>query len=67
MFNLMLLLILDPLSSIGRNICVAIGHIITVQIGQMATHRLGIRYNQNDRPALPMPVLTFSLYAVLIK
>jgi hypothetical protein len=66
MFNFMLLSVLNPLSSIATNISITIGHIIAVQIGQEVTHRLGILYNQYDQPALPLSVITFSIYAFLL-
>jgi hypothetical protein len=66
MFNFMLLLILNPLFSIAANICITIGHIIAVQIGQEITHRLGILYNQYEQPGLPLSVITFSIYTMLL-
>jgi hypothetical protein len=65
-FNFMLLLVLNPLSSIAANICITIGHIIAVQIGQQITHRLAILYNQCGPPALPLSLITFSIYAMLL-
>jgi hypothetical protein len=66
MFNFMLLLVLNPLSSIITNTCIAIGYIIAVQIGQVITHQLGILYNQYNQPGLPLPVITVSIYAILL-
>ncbi len=66
MFNVMLLFVLNPLLSIIANICIAIGHVIAIQIGQRITHRLGIRYNQYSQPGLPLPAITFSIYAMLL-
>jgi hypothetical protein len=65
-FNLMLLLILSPVSSMTTKIYITIGHIIAIQIGQEATDRLGRFYNQCLQPALPLPVIFFSLYAILL-
>jgi hypothetical protein len=65
-FNLMLLLILSPVSSMTTKIYITIGHIIAIQIGQEATDRLGRFYNQYLQPALPLPVIFFSLYAILL-
>ena len=65
-FNLMLLTVLPSLSSMTTKVCVTIGHIIAVQIGQEATFQLGCLYNQCTQPALPLPVVAVSIYAILL-
>ncbi len=62
----MLLLILSPVSSMTIKVYITIGHIIAIQIGQEATHRFGRFYNYYIQPALPLPVIFFSLYAILL-
>ena len=66
-YNLMLLCVLPPLSSLEVQIYVLIGHIIAVQIGQEATHQLGRLFKQWDQPALPLPVMVVTLYAVVLQ
>lgn len=66
-FNLMLLSVLPPLSSMKIQICVVIGHIIAVQIGHEVTHQLGRLCNQWIQPAVPVPVISVSLYAILLQ
>ncbi len=66
MFNIMLLFVLNPLLSIIANICITIAHVIAIQIGQRITYLLGIRYNQCSQPGLPLPAITFSIYAMLL-
>ena len=65
-FNLMLLTVLPPLSSLTVQIYVLIGHIIAVQIGQEATYQLGRLVKQWEQPAAPLPVVVVSLYCILI-
>ncbi|CAF1413848.1 unnamed protein product [Rotaria magnacalcarata] len=65
-FNLMLLLIVPSGSSMTTKVCIAIGHIIAIQIGQIATSWFGCYFNQYLLPALPLPVVCFSLYAILL-
>ncbi|CAF3513389.1 unnamed protein product [Rotaria socialis] len=65
-FNLMLLLIVPSGSSMITKVCIAIGHIIAIQIGQIATSWFGCYFNQYLLPALPLPVACFSLYAILL-
>ncbi|CAF3351740.1 unnamed protein product [Rotaria socialis] len=64
--NLMLLLILPPVSSMATKVYVAIGHIIAIQIGQKRTSRFGCSFNQYLLSALPLPVFFSSLYAILL-
>lgn len=66
MFNFMLLLVLNPLLSLRTNIFIFLGHIIAVHIGQEGTRQLGIIYQQSIQPALPLPVITFSTYALFL-
>ncbi|UJR17919.1 hypothetical protein I4U23_004818 [Adineta vaga] len=65
--NLMLLSIVPSLSSITVQICVFIGHVIAVQIGQEATYQLGRLFQQLDQPAAPLPAIMVSLYSIILK
>ncbi len=65
-FNHMLLLVLSSASSITTKAYITIGHIIAIQIGQEVAFRLGSFYNQYTLPAVPLPVIFFSLYAILL-
>lgn len=66
MFNFMLLLVLNPSSSLRTNLFILLGHIIAVHIGHEGTRQLGIIYQQSTQPALPLSVITFSTYALLL-
>jgi hypothetical protein len=66
-YNLMVLFILPPLSSIETKICIGIGCIIFIQIDYMLTIWMDLFKNQlNSKPALPLPIVAFSLYAILL-
>ncbi|CAF3580373.1 unnamed protein product [Rotaria sordida] len=65
-FNLMLLNILSPLSSMTINMCITIGYIIAVQIGQEGTARIGYFCNQSKQPALPLPIVSVLIYSFLL-
>ncbi|CAF1373583.1 unnamed protein product [Rotaria sordida] len=66
-YNLMMLFVLSPLSLIIDQIYVAIGAIISVQIGYMAMKWTPTFWNKNKSlPALPLPIIAYSAYAILI-
>jgi hypothetical protein len=65
-YNLMLLRILPPLSSMATKVCITICHIIAKQIGLDATDRLECLCNQETRLALPLPVVAVTMYAFLL-
>ena len=46
--------------------CVAIGHIITIQIGKAAARELATDYGYQSWPALPLPIVAVSLYALVL-
>ena len=62
-YNLMLLWILPPSSSITTQACVAIGHIIAIQIGKALARELATLNDCGGCPALPLPIVAVSLYA----
>lgn len=66
MFNLMLLTILPCASSMTMKVCVTTGHIIAVHIGQEATRQLGHLYDRKRQPALPLPAVAVSIYAIIL-
>jgi hypothetical protein len=65
-YNLLLLWILPPLSSITIQMLVLFVLSITVQIGLMFTHFIGSRWKVYRRPALPLPVMFISTYALIV-
>jgi hypothetical protein len=65
-YNVMLLIVLPPLSSVIIKVLVTIGYIIIVQIGCWITFRLGLLYNQDSLPGVPLPVAVVSMYAVIL-
>ena len=65
-YNLMLLWILPPLSSVTTQACVAIGHIITFQIGETIAAELATLHGCGSCPALPLPIVAVSFYASVL-
>lgn len=65
-FNFMLLLLLNRSLSMLTNIYIAIGHIISMQIGHALTSRLGRLYKLYGPPGLPLPVIIYSMYNILL-
>ncbi len=66
-YNLMVLFILSPLLSMINQIYVAIGAIVSVQIGYMVMNWISVFRNKNNiLPAIPLPVIFYSAYAILI-
>jgi hypothetical protein len=66
-YNLMLLFVLPPLLPMTTKIFVAVGGIISVQVGYMATIWIAAIWRvKNGTPALPLPVITYSIYAILV-
>ncbi|CAF0789846.1 unnamed protein product [Rotaria sordida] len=66
-YNPMMLFLLSPLALMINKICVAIGAIISIQIGYMATNWTRIFWNKNKAlPALPLLIIAYSAYAILI-
>jgi len=66
-YNLMVLFLLSPLPPMTSKICVAIGGIICIQVGYMATIWIAALWNvENSVPGIPLPVVTYSIYAVFV-
>jgi hypothetical protein len=66
-YNLMVLLVLPPLLPMTTKIYVAIGGIISVQVGFMATIWIATCWNVLSAvPAVPLPVITCSIYTILV-
>jgi hypothetical protein len=65
-FNTMILLILQPEWSLTIRMLVVFGCIISIQVG----HRGSIFFQQlwslNFSPAIPCPVITFSMYTIIL-
>jgi hypothetical protein len=67
-FTLMILFLLQPEWSITTKIFVVIGCIISIQVGKCGTSRLIQiwQLSHAPAPALPFPVVTFSLYTIIL-
>ena len=66
-YNLMVLFILSPSLSMTNQIYMTIGTIVSVQIGYMTMNWTSIFRNKNNiQPALPLPIMFYSTYAILI-
>ena len=65
-YNLMLLSILPTLSSMITKMFITVGYIISVQIGNEGTIRLGHLHNQKNIPGVPLPVVFVSMYAIIL-
>jgi len=66
LYNLMLLAIQPCSASITTKVCITIGHIIAVQVGRIVGYRLADLCKLSSHPAVPLPVMTVSIYAVLL-
>jgi hypothetical protein len=62
----MLLSISPPLSSMTTKVFITVGYIISVQIGNKGTIRLGRLCNQKNIPGVPLPVIFVSMYAFIL-
>jgi len=65
-FNLMLLSVLPPLSSMTMKVCITIGYIVAIQIGQEGTALLRYFWKQSIQPALPLPIVAVLIYSFLL-
>jgi hypothetical protein len=65
-YNLMLLWIVPPLTSLSTKVAIAMGHVVAVHIGLEASDRLASLYNKISYPALPLPIVAVSIYAFLL-
>jgi hypothetical protein len=65
-YNLLLLWLLPPLSSTTVQLCILFGAIINVQTGIILTVWIGSLWKENRMPALPLPVILISAYALIV-
>ncbi len=65
-FNLMILFILNSFWLFTRKVLVALGCIVSIQVGHLCTRLVRQCWNQRRMPDLPFPVIAFSLYSVVI-
>jgi hypothetical protein len=65
-FNIMPLLIIDPLWSITTKLYVFIGCIVSIQVGHCVMGIIPLCWLENGMPVLPFVVTAFSTYAVFI-
>ncbi len=65
-FNLMILFIIQPEWSITTKFFVVCGCITSIQVGHYGTLHLLKICQLNNGPALPFPVVTFSIYAIIV-
>ncbi len=65
-YNLMVLFILLPVWSMTTKILVVFGCIISIQIGLCGSLYIRELLGLGGVPALPLPVITFSIYAMII-
>ena len=65
-YNLMLLWILPPLSSVTTQACVVVGHIIAIQTGKAIACELATLHGCDGCPGLPLPIVAVSLYTLVL-
>ncbi len=65
-YNILLLLIIAPLSSIPTKVLVTFGCMISIIIGLLATYWLGEWQKRTCLPGVPLPVILFSTYILLL-
>lgn len=65
-FDTMILLILQPEWSLTIRTLVVFGCIISIQVGHRGTLFFGQLWSLNFIPAIPCPVITFSMYTIIL-
>ena len=66
-YDILLLLVLSPFSSMTTKILVTFGCIVSVQVGYVGTKVLfGILWKTAPMPSLPLPIITFSIYFLIL-
>ena len=65
-FNLMSLVITNPLWPTTTKLYVFIGCVITIQIGFFITKIVQRYWQESTMPYLPVPIITFSAYAIIV-
>jgi hypothetical protein len=65
-FNVLLLILLSLFPSTEVKVWIAFGFIISIIIGQLSTCYLQQLWNLRGMPALPLPVICFSTYVLLL-
>ncbi len=65
-FNILLLLVIPNNSSITIRACIAFGCIISAQFGDMCTSFLMSYTNSDYLPAVPLPTIAVTAYAIVI-
>ena len=65
-FNLMSLVITNPLWPTTTKLYVFIGCVITIQIGYFITKVVQNYWQETTMPGLPIPIITFSAYAIIV-
>jgi len=65
-YNILILLVMTQSSSIIVKICIMLGCIINVHVGQLLTHWLQCRCKIESAPGLPLPVIMVSLYVFFL-
>jgi hypothetical protein len=69
LYNLLVLLALpaSPSSSMITQLWITLGSIISINIGHLITERLLTTYRLQSGPGLPLPVMTFTAYVILLQ
>jgi len=65
-FNTMILLILQPEWSLTARMLVVFGCIISIHVGHRGTIFFEQLWSLNFSPAVPCPVITFSMYTIIL-
>jgi len=66
MYDLLLLWLVSPLSSIIIQLCVFFCFIINIHVSIIITDWIGSLWNENPMPAVPVPVVIVCIYAIII-
>ncbi len=65
-YNVLLLWVLPPLSSMTIQLCVLFGFLIIIQIAVQTTRWIGSLWNENGMPGIPVSVVLVSTYAIIV-
>ncbi|CAF3261115.1 unnamed protein product [Rotaria sp. Silwood2] len=65
-YNILMLLVIPQSASMSLKVCVTLGSIISVQVGQLLTNYLQCLFKVRLAPGVPFPVMMVSLYTLLL-
>ncbi len=65
-YNILVLITIPPSAPMIIKVCVAFGTLVCVQIGHLLTYRLECLMKVTTAPGVPLPVMTVSIYMLVL-